>query len=366
MFKYARKRIYAIHLYNDYSGSPRVLADALCCLAKADYDCAVLTSQHEGFLGGGAVKRYIVPYFRSNKRWAVLLSYSAAQIYVFLLLSVCLVRDRLIRRESLALVNTMLPFGASLAAKLFGAQCIVYVHETSISPAKLKSFLRKVIECCADKVIFVSKYLAQVESFRRPECVVIYNGLRSDLVFSGVNDPQEKFLGGMILFCGSPKPYKGISKFFALAADLGKLNFIAALNCDESELEALAAGAPPNVLLLATPNNIASFYERAFLVVNLTDPTQCVETFGLSLLEGMAAGCPVVAPPVGGPLELVDDTVGARIDSNDYEALKSYIALLKEDYARWSSCSSAASARAKLFSADVYRRNIVNFFDNLN
>jgi len=39
-----KKKVYAVHLYNDYSGSPRVLADALSLLCSEGYDCHILTS----------------------------------------------------------------------------------------------------------------------------------------------------------------------------------------------------------------------------------------------------------------------------------------------------------------------------------
>ena len=41
--------------------------------------------------------------------------------------------------------------------------------------------------------------------------------------------------------------------------------------------------------------------------MNLTNPAMVVETFGMTILEAMSYGIPVIAPPVGGPAEIVQD-----------------------------------------------------------
>ena len=39
--------------------------------------------------------------------------------------------------------------------------------------------------------------------------------------------------------------------------------------------------------------------------MNLSDPELCIETFGLTIIEGMAYGLPAIVPNVGGPTEIV-------------------------------------------------------------
>ena len=295
---------------------------------------------------------------------AVLFFFMLSQCICFFLLSALLLNDRFRGRVAVVLVNTMLPSAACLAAKFFAKECIVYVHETSVSPAAFKKFLRYFVNNCASNVIYVSHYLQEVESFEKPSQIVIYNGLRADLSFPSDFNLQDKFHNRYVLFCGSLKDYKGIGQLVELAKKMCDYQFMAALNCEPEEIEQLA-NSLDNLTFLSRPDNLGRLYEDAFLVVNLSLPDQWVETFGLSLLEGMAAGCPVIGPPVGGPMELVTEEVGKNIDSRDVDQLEEYIRYLGENYILWEIKSRAAAERAELFGAAVYQQNISVFFSVL-
>ena len=354
--------LYAVHLLNDFSGSPRVLADAIQCLCNDGYDCRILTSQHQGFLSSCDGEIYNIPYARLSNRWIILLCYVFSQLNCFFLLIFFLIKDRLRGESPVVLVNTMLPFGACLAAKLLNVKCVVYLHETSVSPLALKKLLRNIIEFCATHVIFVSNYLAHIEGFKKPNVITLYNGLRRDINFSKNIDKQNKFNKKNILFCGSLKEYKGVYQFFALARRMPKFNFIAALNCNEYELEALNDKVPNNTEVFSRPKDLISFYENSFIVVNMSNPDQWIETFGLSILEGMAAGAPVIAPPVGGPVELVSEGVGLLVDSRNLDVIEDFIHFLASDFDCWCTYSDAALEKSKDFSAKKYETNIVNLF----
>lgn len=75
------------------------------------------------------------------------------------------------------------------------------------------------------------------------------------------------------------------------------------------------------------------------------------EGFGLSALEAMARGCPVVVSDVGGLPELVQDGVSGRlVPIGDIEALSTATGELLEDEEAWQSLSDAARERAGEFS----------------
>lgn len=85
------------------------------------------------------------------------------------------------------------------------------------------------------------------------------------------------------------------------------------------------------------------FYARASLVLNLTNPRLAIETFGLTPLEAMAAGLPVIVPPVGGIAELVQAGVnGYCIDVACVDAIASHINTVLGDAALYRRLSAAA------------------------
>ena len=68
--------------------------------------------------------------------------------------------------------------------------------------------------------------------------------------------------------------------------------------------------------------DVSEFYNDASLVLNLSDKNQFIETFGMTALEAMSAGLPVIVPTVGGIAEMVDDGVnGYKIDVQDIDCI---------------------------------------------
>jgi len=46
-------------------------------------------------------------------------------------------------------------------------------------------------------------------------------------------------------------------------------------------------------------------YQRTAVVMNLSQTDEWIETFGMTILEAQAYECYIIAPPVGGPVELM-------------------------------------------------------------
>jgi glycosyltransferase involved in cell wall biosynthesis len=360
--------LYYVHLFNDYSGSPRVLRDAIDSEVNQSDNTFVFTSKHAGFLDNVNAQRVNCFYARSRSRYIQLFYFLFSQVTLFGQLFCYLLIGLLKRRKSTVVINTMLPFGAGLAAKLMGANVIYYVHETYIKPELLKQFLRFFIEHCATRVIFVSKYLQSVESFVKPHQSVIYNGLRSDFPVITSVDENLKFNGKQLFFAGSLKLYKGLEQLFELATLLPEFNVVAAINCEIEELNEFLRNRTisGNVKVMARPSNIQQYFANSFVVLNLSLPDDCIETFGLSLIEGMAFGTPVIAPPIGGPVEFVDDKNGLLIDARKTQEIADFIKYLNESIDVWHTFSQHAMLISQRFSSAEYKKSFKLYFKQYN
>jgi glycosyltransferase involved in cell wall biosynthesis len=139
------------------------------------------------------------------------------------------------------------------------------------------------------------------------------------------------------------------------------IRFHLVVNDEKSAIRCYFQGRalPPNLTVYPRTSEPSVHYAAASLVLNLSRPDQWVETFGLTLLEAMAFGVPVIAPPVGGPLELVDDGVeGFLIDSRNGEELAASVARLADDESLCMRMSEAARRKSERFSPDAFRQSL--------
>lgn len=108
-----------------------------------------------------------------------------------------------------------------------------------------------------------------------------------------------------------------------------------------------------NLSILSRQNDVASLYNKASLVLNLSDIHKFIETFGLTALEAMSAGLPVVVPTVGGIAEMVEDGInGYKIDVQDLEKIETHIKLLLSERNRYQQMASNAQKFSQSYSED--------------
>jgi len=100
---------------------------------------------------------------------------------------------------------------------------------------------------------------------------------------------------------------------------------------EEKKLHALAAdlniAGQTTFLGIVSRDQLQDYYSRVDVVIS----TSKVETFGLTLLEAMACGKPVISTRSGGPEDFINSQVGLLVDVGDIPALS---AAMKEVYSR--------------------------------
>lgn len=358
------KKIICIHLLNDLSGSPKVLSQVINAFKNNDNDVELLTGGNgEGFLSGLVTQHHHFYYRRFNHKLLTLMSYLFSQLSLFF-------KVLRYRNEAVVIyINTLLPFGAALAGKLIGKEVLYHIHETSITPKPLKFFLRQIVTLTASKIIFVSKSLFQQESFKGIDQQVIYNSLASTLVKKAsevVYTPIKADNTFNVLMVCSLKRYKGVEQFLQIAqlcSSAPSLTFSLVLNAEIEEINSYFENKtkPSNLTIHSKQSDLHPFYSVASLLLNLSLVDEWVETFGLTLLEAMAYGIPVIAPPVGGPAELViNGSNGYLISAYEAQTLKDKIVALKNNPSLCLKLSQAGRARVEDFSEAGFNKSILD------
>lgn len=357
------------HLLNDRSGSPTVLRATLDALDAQRDGLLYVGSQGRGVLEEAKAPTRRYWYRRSRYRIVTLFTYFASQLLLYRALS-C---NRDIPKDAVVFVNTLLPFGAMLWGKRTGRQVIVHVHEVSVTPCILRRFLTGCAARCADQLLYVSRDHHARLPIDGPPADIVPNPVSPRLRDSAAHVPYAPRRSGVfeILMLASLRGYKGIDEFMALAAVLrgrADIRFTLVLNADPSEVRALSDRHPnaSNVRLYPRTNDPCAFYARADLLLNLSRVDQWIETFGLTLVEAMTFGVPVIAPSKGGPAEIVTHGEnGFCIDSRDEASLEAAVLALADNPERAMSMSQAARARADAFNFETYAAQLRGIVDTL-
>jgi glycosyltransferase involved in cell wall biosynthesis len=353
------KKIVCIHLLNDYSGSPFVFKQAIDVFSNNSWDVDLYTNDTIGFLSEVEANKFSIIYKRFNNKVLTLFSYIFSQIFLFFKL----LKYR--NQDAVFYVNTMMPFGAAIAGKLMKKEVVYHIHETSISPKLLKKFLTGVIKLTATKNIFVSKDLYLRSSINKIESSIVYNSLPEKFLIKA-NKNRYKLDGvfNVLLIC-SLKKYKGVYEFIDIALNTienKNISYTLVLNANEKEVDSFfkEIDIPSTIKIFPSQKNISTFYTDASLVLNLSRVDGWVETFGMTILEAMSFGVPVIVPPIGGPLELVTDGVeGYCISSYETGVIATKIIEISKDENLRVKLSKNARAKSKHFGAVNFKNKII-------
>lgn len=329
------KRLVCFHLFNDFSGSPKVLRLVLGGLLESgEWRVEIVTSKGEGALsdldGRKGVRMHRYAYRFSDNGVVTMLRYSWVQLYVFLLSF-----RYLLSRETVFYINTILPVGAALAGRLMGKRVVYHYHEDAGTKGLFYRLLARAMQGLASEIVCVSEY--QRSFLKREQGVtVVPNAVPEAFTARLKPNPQEAFGRKRVLMLGSLKRYKGTKEFVELAGRMKGYAFELVLNETQENIDAWwkenGMTQPENLTIHARQKDVAPFYNRASVVLNLSNKELFVETFGLTAIEAMSAGLPVIVPTVGGIAEIIEDGVnGYKTDVQELDKIEKQIGALLEN-----------------------------------
>ncbi len=357
------KRIVCFHLFNDYSGSPKVLSMVLEGLLKRGHQVELVSSN------GGVLdelecypnlKKHSYRYAFSSNPAVTMLRYAAIQIYTFFF-----ALRYLFKKDCVFYINTLLPAGPALAGRLMGKRVVYHYHENAFVKGAFYKALAWAMQRLAHKIICVSKYQASFLK-RQKGVVVVPNALPQVFVDKLNPNPRAAFERKNVLMLSSLKEYKGTHEFIELTNRLPQFNFTLVINDTQENVDKYLKSISSDLVLdnmtvYSRQTDVSEFYNDASLVVNLSDKRQFIETFGMTALESMSAGLPVIVPTVGGIAEMVKDGMnGYKIDVADIDKISEYISLILSNEQLYSNLANNACEYSKRYSESAMIDSIAN------
>lgn len=346
-------KLVCFHLFNDYSGSPKVLHEVLSGLRQRGVDIELVTSRG-GILDGlssKGIKCRNYSYSFSANPVVTMLRYAWVQLLTFFMAL------RYTRNKNIIFyINTILPVGPAIVGKLTGKKVIYHYHENAFVKSRFYRTLASIMQRLADRIICVSRYQA---SFLRPsdKIDIVANAVNPDFAARLKPDPEAAFERKTVLMLSSLKVYKGTAEFIRLASALPHFHFVLVIN-DTREaidkwLDDRHLAPPANLTIHPRTADVATFYNETSILLNLSDPALFIETFGLTAIEAMSCALPVIVPPKGGIAEMVEDGVnGYKIDCHNTERLSAAITEMLSNRDIYLSLAGNALSYSQKFNRD--------------
>lgn len=228
------KKIVCFHLYNDYSGSPKVLKMVLEEMLRKGRRVDLVSSR------GGVLDelsdyenlhKTSYRYSFSNNKAVVMLRYCMVQAYTFLLAF-----RYLFDKDVVFYINTILPVGPALAGRLTGKRVVYHYHENAFVKGSFYRALAWAMQKLAHHIICVSEYQASFLK-RKRNVAVIPNALPPDFTARLHPDADAAFERKTVLMLSSLKEYKGVREFICLAGRLPQYKFELIINDTQENID---------------------------------------------------------------------------------------------------------------------------------
>lgn len=270
--------------------------------------------------------KHSYPYKFSNNTLLTMLRYCIVQFYTFFLPF-----RWLFCKDVVFYINTLLPIGPALAGRIMCKRVVYHYHENAFAKGTFYKALANAMQKLAYEIICVSRYQASFLK-RKRGVIVIPNVVPQTFIDRLEPAPSMAFERKRVLMLGSLKLYKSPLEFMELARRLPQFPFELVVNDTQENIDRFMQQQQitisRNLTVYPKQNDVVPFYNRASLVLNLSNKNSIVETFGLTALEAMSVALPVIVPTEGGIAEMVEDGVnGYKIDVQELERI---ICLIKD------------------------------------
>jgi phosphatidylinositol alpha-mannosyltransferase len=254
--------------------------------------------------------------------------------------------------------------GPTLTALLMGtAPAVGTFHAAGRVPAYV--WLRPAVRATARRLGLRTAVSAQArdlaERWLGGACTVMPNGVEVDRFAKADPWPANR---PAILFVGRHEPRKGLDVLLEAFAQLDGDSVLWVAG-EGPETERLQASAPPGVEWLGRISD-GELARRLRAAAVFCAPSLHGESFGVVLLEAMAAGAPVVASNIEGYRDVArDGREAVLVEPGDADGLRAALGRVLEDRGRAAELVEAGAARAASFSMERLAERYLSLYESL-
>lgn len=350
------EQIVCVHTHDDFGGTSLIISEIIEGLLEKGYHIELYSakSKHKGFLSTFTnIKRYNYHYRRSNNSFLLVIYLFVSQFLLFFKLL------RYYNKDVIFYINTLMPWGAAIAARIMRKRVVFHVHEISTKPLFVKMWCKWVAKHTAHDLIYVSEFVKIKKLIDAPRRFVVHNALSPRFVRNTIpNYHRDEFI--VLMLCNL-KIYKGVIEFVQIARLLPQYSFELVLNATDDEINSFFKNIrfSENLAVHGSQPSVHRFYARASVVLNLSHPDKWLESFGMTALEAMNYGLPVIVPPRGGISELVVDGYnGYHLSYTDLDKIVATIIKIAENPDLYLELSNGAREMVEKFSYTDMIENI--------
>ena len=266
-------------------------------------------------------------------------------------------------RDKLVLINTKLPVGAFLACLIRrDLRILVWHHEFRINNPIINFVSSKLLSLMRAENIFCSKVLKDNSGLSG-------RVLRPYVLDKFYEISKKHYIKNYdVLMISSLSVYKGIEQYLKLASISNirewKYKFHLVLSCTRVELDKFLRDRnltiPKNLDVSFQVRNVEEIMLDSKCLISLTQRRLIIETFGLTIAEGMASGLVVFAPGVGGPVEIIGKDGGAGFFINEYspEDVLEKMSKVLQDTIKYNHVRARGLERSLLFSMSQFKKDL--------